>query len=114
LSLFANFTAMMKYQKNSVLLVSFHIVVLLSPLFSKGLHHHDNLSNNLITHHEKKVSQENRHCFICDFEYVNVISPENIKLPSLFTSIFIEDAFLKQAPFCKIAYYYCLRAPPFC
>jgi len=105
---------MLKHQKNSILLVAFHIVVLLSPLLAKEFHHHENSFNHTGFHHEKTVSQENQHCLICDFEYVNVISPENIKLPLIFASIPIQETFLKQTPLCEFVHYYSLRVPPSC
>jgi hypothetical protein len=104
----------MKHQKNSILLVAFHVLVLLSPLLAKGFHRHENLLDRPEFFHEKTVSQANSHCFICDFEYVNVVSPENIKLPSVFASISIPDTFLSQVPFFPFVYYYSLRAPPAC
>jgi hypothetical protein len=100
--------------KNSILLAVFHLVVLLSPLLAKGLHQHENIRNYNIFHHEKTLSQASTHCYICDFEYVNVISTENIKLPSVFASVPIQDTFLKQAPHCVFVHYYSLRAPPSC
>jgi len=104
----------MKHQKNSILLVVFHIVVLLSPLLAKGLHHHENNFVQTGFYHENTVSQAVSPCFICDFEYVNVISSGNIKLPSVFASISIQDVFLNQVPFCQFVHYYSLRAPPAC
>lgn len=105
---------MMKSQKNIIVFAAFHIMVLLSPLLAKGLHHHVNSSNHFVFHHEKSVSQENQPCFICDFEYVNVINSENIKLPSVFTSVLVQASFLNQVPFCQFVHYYSLRAPPAC
>jgi hypothetical protein len=105
---------MLKSQKNSILLVAFHLAVLLSPLLAKGFHHHENTRNYNIIHHEKTVSQAPNHCYICDFEYVNVISPEFIKLPSVFAANPIQNTILERHPHCEFVHYYSLRAPPTC
>jgi hypothetical protein len=105
---------MMKSQKNIILLVAFHIAVLLSPLLAKGFHHHENVYDYTGFNHEKTISQENQHCSICDFKYVNVISHEIIKVPSVFASVPIHDILVNKITFCDFVHYYSLRAPPSC
>ena len=105
---------MLKPQKNIILLVAFHIMVLLLPLLAKGLHHHENNLSPVVFHHEKAISKVLSRCLICEFEYVSFIQPNLINTSVRCTPIVVKNPIL-VCPEIQVVYSLSLlRAPPVC
>lgn len=105
---------MLKSQKNSILLVAFHLAILLSPLLAKGFHHHENTRNYNVIHHEKTVSQASNHCYICDFEYLSFVKPQILNTSVKFTPIIVLNAVTLNSVIKAVYSLSSLRAPPSC
>ncbi len=101
----------MKSRINITILILFHWIVLTAPMLSKSLHHHSHNEHDACNHDGTSIETQTKVCYICDFNYLPFIEPEQSQLSSS-SAIFFTFS-IPSTPELRVSYHFQqLRAPP--
>ncbi|PKP48313.1 MAG: hypothetical protein CVT94_08775 [Bacteroidetes bacterium HGW-Bacteroidetes-11] len=105
--------------QNNILLkckAFFLLLVLLIPMLVQGLHRHEEVHCCVVVAEEglnRSVHQHAVHsCLICDFQYVQVISPVDFNLPEVSSVLYAIQIPQEQSEVKSKSRFASLRAPP--
>jgi hypothetical protein len=93
-----------------VLLALFHLMVFTIPFFVKVYHHHTPI--NVHNNSSINLSQADKNCYICQFEFVTFIAKAQVNSSIIQQTTAVNFPFTCQSGFRAILAFYSLRAPP--